>query len=105
MRVRIVDNEPDIVEIVGLTFALRWPDAEVLHARTGAEGIEIARRDAPAMVILDIGLPGGDGFAVCERIRRFSDVPIIMLTARHNEVDKVRDLELGADDYVTKPLS
>ncbi len=105
MRVLIVDDEPDIVEVVGLTFALRWPDAEVLHAPTGAEGVEIARRDAPTLIILDIGLPDGDGFGVCERIRRFSDVPIIMLTARHDEVDKVRGLELGADDYITKPFS
>jgi DNA-binding response OmpR family regulator len=105
MRVLVVDDEPDIVAVVGLTFALRWPDAEVLHATTGADGVELARSDGPSLVILDIGLPDIDGFAVCERIRRFSDVPIVMLTARHDEVDKVRGLELGADDYITKPFS
>jgi DNA-binding response OmpR family regulator len=105
MKVLVVDDEPDIVEVVTLTFTLRWPDAEVLHAATGAQGIEFARAESPGIVILDIGLPDMDGFQVCDQVRRFSDVPIIMLTARHDEVDKVRGLELGADDYITKPFS
>jgi DNA-binding response OmpR family regulator len=105
MRVLVIDDEPDIVEVVSLTFTLRWPDSELIHAASGTQGLDYARRDAPEMVILDIGLPDIDGFQVCEQIRRFSDVPIIMLTARHDEVDKVRGLELGADDYITKPFS
>ncbi|MFA7296934.1 MAG: response regulator transcription factor [Dehalococcoidia bacterium] len=105
MKVLVVDDEPDIVEVVTLTFTLRWPDAEVLHAATGAQGIEFARAESPGIIILDIGLPDMDGFQVCDQVRRFSDVPIIMLTARHDEVDKVRGLELGADDYITKPFS
>lgn len=105
MKVLVVDDEPDIVEVVTLTFTLRWPDAEVLHATTGTQGIEFARAESPGIIILDIGLPDMDGFQVCDQVRRFSDVPIIMLTARHDEVDKVRGLELGADDYITKPFS
>ncbi len=105
MKVLVVDDEPDIVEVVTLTFTLRWPDSEVLHAANGAQGVDLARREAPEIIILDIGLPDMDGFQVCEQVRRFSDVPIIMLTARHDEVDKVRGLELGADDYITKPFS
>jgi len=105
MCVLVIDDEPDIIEVVSLTFNLRWPEAEVFHASSGEAGLEAARSDAPGIVILDIGLPDLDGFQVCERIRRFSDVPIIMLTARHDEVDKVRGLELGADDYITKPFS
>ncbi len=105
MKVLVVDDEPDIVEVVTLTFTLRWPDSEVLHAANGAQGVDFARREAPEIIILDIGLPDMDGFQVCEQVRRFSDVPIIMLTARHDEVDKVRGLELGADDYITKPFS
>ena len=105
MKVLVVDDEPDIVEVVTLTFTLRWPDSEVLHAANGQQGVDFARREAPEIIILDIGLPDMDGFQVCEQIRRFSDVPIIMLTARHDEVDKVRGLELGADDYITKPFS
>jgi two-component system KDP operon response regulator KdpE len=105
MKVLVVDDEPDIVEVVTLTFTLRWPDAEVLHAATGTQGIEFAGAESPGIIILDIGLPDMDGFQVCDQVRRFSDVPIIMLTARHDEVDKVRGLELGVDDYITKPFS
>ena len=105
MRVLVIDDEADIAEIVRLTFGLRWPEAEVVTASTGEMGVELVERDAPDLVLLDIGLPDIDGFEVCERIRHFSDVPIVMLSARHEEVDKVRGLELGADDYVTKPFS
>jgi DNA-binding response OmpR family regulator len=105
MHVLVIDDEPDIVEIVRLTFSLRWPEAEVLYAATGEAGLEAVAADSPDVVILDIGLPDLEGFEVCQRIRRFSDVPVIMLTARHEELDKVRGLELGADDYITKPFS
>ena len=105
MRVLVIDDEPDIVEIVQLTFGLRWPEAEVLHASSGEAGIDAVARESPDVVILDIGLPDMDGFEVCQRIRHFSEVPVLMLTARHEELDKVRGLELGADDYITKPFS
>ncbi|MGE3855321.1 MAG: response regulator transcription factor [Dehalococcoidia bacterium] len=105
MRVLVIDDEPDIAEIVRLTFGLRWPEAEVVTASTGEQGVDLVEREAPDLVLLDIGLPDIDGFEVCERVRHFSDVPIVMLSARHEEVDKVRGLELGADDYVTKPFS
>ena len=105
MRVLVIDDEPDVTEVVRLTFNLRWPEAEVIAAPTGEEGVALVERDSPEMVILDIGLPDINGFEVCERIRRFSDVPVIMLTARHDEVDKVKGPELGADDYITKPFS
>jgi two-component system KDP operon response regulator KdpE len=68
-------------------------------------GVEAVSRHSPEVVILDIGLPDIDGFEVVQRIRQFSEVPVIMLTARHEELDKVRGLELGADDYITKPFS
>ena len=105
MRVLVIDDEADIAEIVRLTFGLRWPEAEVLTAANGEAGVDLVEQGAPDLVLLDIGLPDIDGFEVCERIRHFSDVPIVMLSARHEEVDKVRGLELGADDYVTKPFS
>ncbi len=101
----VIDDEVDIAEIVRLTFGLRWPEAEVITTPTGEQGVDAVEREAPDLVLLDIGLPDIDGFEVCERIRHFSDVPIVMLSARHEEVDKVRGLELGADDYVTKPFS
>ena len=72
MRVLVIDDEADIAEIVRLTFGLRWPEAEVVTASTGEMGVELVERDAPDLVLLDIGLPDIDGFEVCERIRHFS---------------------------------
>ena len=76
-----------------------------LHAADGPGGLEMARRDAPALVILDLNLPGLDGTEVCRELRKTSDVPILMLTARADEVDRVVGFSLGADDYVVKPFS
>ncbi len=105
MRILVIDDEPDIIEVVSLAFTLRWPEAELVHALTGEQGLDLVRAEAPDIIVLDIGLPDMDGFAVCEQIRRSSDIPVIMLSARHDELDKVRGLELGADDYITKPFS
>ena len=77
----------------------------VLQAATGEEALEIIARERPDLILLDLMLPGVDGYEVCRRVRATSMVPIIMLTARDDEIDKVLGLELGADDYVTKPFS
>ena len=105
MRILAVDDEPEVVDVVRLCFNLRWPEAEVLSAGTGQEALTAIEEQAPDLVLLDIMLPDMDGFEVCEEARRFSDVPIIMLTARDAEVERVRGLEMGADDYITKPFS
>jgi DNA-binding response OmpR family regulator len=105
MRILAVDDEPEVIEIVRLCFHLRWPEAEVIAAATGQEALAAIEGQAPDLVLLDIMLPDIDGFEVCEEVRRFSDVPIIMLTARDAEVERVRGLEMGADDYITKPFS
>jgi DNA-binding response OmpR family regulator len=105
MKILVVDDEPDIIEVVNLCFSLRWPDAEVTAAGTGEEALKLIEQDRPDFVLLDINLPGMDGFAVCQEIRSFADMPIVMLSARDSEVDKVRGLEMGADDYITKPFS
>ena len=105
MRILAVDDEPEVVDVVRLCFNLRWPDAEVIAAGTGQEALTAIEEQAPDLVLLDIMLPDMDGFEVCEEARRFSDVPIIMLTARDAEVERVRGLEMGADDYITKPFS
>ena len=105
MRILAVDDEPEVIEIVKLCFNLRWPEAEVIVAGTGQEALTAIEGQAPDLVLLDIMLPDIDGFQVCEEVRRFSDVPIIMLTARDAEVERVRGLEMGADDYITKPFS
>src|SRR3972149_7737327 len=105
MKVLIVDDEPDVIEVVNLCFNLRWPEADVVSATTGEGGLQLVQDEKPDLILLDIMLPDPDGSQLCQEIRRFSDMPIIMLTARAGEVDKVRGLEMGADDYVTKPFS
>src|SRR3972149_3389758 len=105
MKVLIVDDEPDVIEVVNLCFNLRWPDADVVSAGNGEDGLRLGGGEEPGPILLDIMLPDTDGFQLCQEIRRFSDVPIVMLTARAGEVDKVRGLEMGADDYITKPFS
>ena len=105
MKILIVDDDPDVVEVVNLCFNLRWPEAEVHSADNGEAALAIIEREKPDFVLLDIVLPGMDGFHTCQEIRQFSDVPIVMLSAKDAEVDKVRGLEMGADDYITKPFS
>lgn len=105
MRILAVDDEPEVIDVVRLCFNLRWPEAEVIAATTGQEALTAIEQQVPDLVLLDIMLPDIDGFEVCEEVRRFSDVPIIMLTARDAEVERVRGLEMGADDYITKPFS
>lgn len=105
MKILVVDDDPDIRETIRITFKLRWPEAEILEAADGESGIQMSLEDPPSLVILDLMLPGMDGFEVCQRLRRLSNVPILMLTAKGRDVEKVKGLELGADDYITKPFS
>ena len=99
----VVDDEPKITQLV--RDYLERAGFEVRSARDGPEALMRARTDRPDLVVLDLGLPGLDGFDVTRRLRRDSAVPIIMLTARDDEADTLVGLELGADDYVTKPFS
>ncbi|NQT73049.1 MAG: response regulator, partial [Chloroflexi bacterium] len=96
MKVVIIEDDPEIVEAVSLCFDLRWPDVEVASANEGIAGLDSIEKESPDIVILDVGLPDIDGFEVCRRIRLFSDVPVIMLTVKDQEFDKVKGLELGA---------
>jgi two-component system KDP operon response regulator KdpE len=105
MRIVVVDDEPDVVESIRLGFDLQWREVEVLGAADGEAALDLVEREAPDIVLLDIGLPGRDGFDVLRALREFSDVPVVMLTARDDPMDKVKGLELGADDYVTKPFN
>ena len=105
MKVVIIEDDPEIVEAVSLCFDLRWPDVDVVSANEGINGLDLIEKESPDIVILDVGLPDIDGFEVCRRIRLFSDVPVIMLTVKDQEFDKVKGLELGSDDYITKPFS
>ncbi|HUR18630.1 MAG TPA: response regulator transcription factor [Acidimicrobiales bacterium] len=101
--VLVVDDEPAITR--ALTAALRARGYRVLSAATGAEALARVASDGPAVVVLDLGLPDLDGIEVCRRIREWSDVPIVVLTAEGAENRKVAALDEGADDYVTKPFS
>ncbi len=105
MQILVVDDEPDVVESVRLGFTLQWRDVDVLGAGEGETALDIVEREHPDIVLLDVGLPGIDGYEVLRQIRAFSDVPVVMLTARDDAMDKVKGLELGADDYVTKPFN
>ncbi|HEY8437514.1 MAG TPA: response regulator transcription factor [Candidatus Limnocylindrales bacterium] len=105
MRVLVIDDEPDVIESVRLGFTLQWREIDVVGAGTGDAGLDAIERERPDIVLLDIGLPDIDGFEVLRQIRAFSDVPVVMLTAHDDSMDKVKGLELGADDYVTKPFN
>ncbi len=99
----VVEDEANIADLVGMY--LEREGFRVLKCATGAAGIDAFRSQRPRMVILDVGLPDTDGLEVCKEIRRTSQVPVLFLTARDGEVDRVVGLELGADDYLTKPFS
>lgn len=100
----LVEDDPNIAGLVDMY--LRQDGYRVFQASDGSTGLEIIKQHRPKIVILDIGLPGDvDGIQLCREVRAFSDVPVIMLTARDGEIDRIVGLELGADDYVTKPFS
>lgn len=102
-RVLVIDDDPDIARL--LTYILQPQGFEVYKACDGKEGLRNAYKFQPALVILDIMMPGMDGWDVCVRLRELSDVPILMLTIRSAEADMLRGFALGADDYMKKPFS
>jgi len=102
-KILIVEDEPGIADT--LQYALRIDGFDPVWVATGEDAVAQVRDAAPALVILDVGLPDTNGFEVFKRVRAFADVPVIFLTARSDEIDRVVGLELGADDYVAKPFS
>ncbi|MEG1505679.1 MAG: response regulator transcription factor, partial [Lachnospiraceae bacterium] len=102
-KVLVVDDEKLIVK--GIRFSLEQDGMEVDCAYDGAEAIELAKANEYDLLLLDVMLPKFDGFEVCQQIRDFSDVPIVMLTAKGDDMDKILGLEYGADDYITKPFN
>jgi DNA-binding response OmpR family regulator len=102
-KILLIEDEDDIVRL--LEFRFKQEGYEVLSAANGVEGLRVLQQEHPHLVMLDVMMPRMNGWETCKRIREYSDVPIIMLTALGHEMDKVRGLELGADDYVTKPFS
>ncbi|MDE9366219.1 response regulator transcription factor [Luteipulveratus sp. YIM 133132] len=101
-RILVVDDEPALVRTLSIN--LRARDYEVEHAFDGRSALQVITEDAPDVVVLDLGLPDVDGVEVIRQVRRFSKIPIIVLSARHESDDKVEALDVGADDYVTKPF-
>ncbi len=102
-RVLLVEDEPAIADT--LVYALETECFEVFHALTGTDALAAAGRETFDFAILDIGLPDMTGLDVCRRLREISSIPVLFLTARNGEVDRILGLELGGDDYVTKPFS
>ena len=102
-RILIVEDEPGIADTI--QYALRTDGFEPAWCATGEEGLRHIAAAAPALVILDVGLPDASGFEIFKRIRATSEVPVVFLTARSDEIDRVVGLELGADDYIAKPFS
>ncbi len=105
MKILVVDDDKNIVEAISIGFQLQWQDVEIITAADGEKGLTAFYDHIPDVVLLDVMMPYKDGFSVLKEIRQSSDVPVIMLTARGDELDKVKGLELGADDYLTKPFS
>ena len=102
-RVLIVDDNPDIREVLG-TYAAK-EGFEPITAKDGFEALDLFRKTSPAVILLDVMMPGMDGYRVCERIRSESDVPIILITAKGEDYERVMGLDIGADDYVVKPFN
>lgn len=103
MKILVVDDDPELLPLIA--FAFRQAGYLVLEAADGRTALEVYRSEAPELVVLDLNLPDIDGFEVCRQIRREGSIPILMLTVRGEENDLVRGLDLGADDYLTKPFS
>ena len=102
-RILLLEDEQAIADT--LLYALQSEGFEVQHVRLASQALDAFRTQAPDLAILDVGVPDGNGFDVCRNMRKTSDMPIVFLTARHEEIDRVLGLELGADDYVVKPFS
>jgi two-component system KDP operon response regulator KdpE len=103
-RILVVDDDPQIRDALGVTLPLQWRSATVTMASSGEEALRLFAEHEPDVVILDVSLPNLSGFEVLRQIRLVSDVPVIMLTGRGDEIDQVRGFGLGADDYVVKPF-
>jgi two-component system KDP operon response regulator KdpE len=104
VKVLVVDDAAEVIEAVTVSFTLQWRETDVIGADNGETALDLIEQERPDVVLLDIAMPRMDGFETLREIRAFSDVPVIMLTARDDVIDKVKGLELGADDYVTKPF-
>lgn len=104
MKLLIADDDKDLLEALTLSLSLQLKECDLVLASTGTEALRLFQMQSPDAVLLDLMLPEMDGYEVCRRIRERSEVPILLISARDQELDKVRGFELGADDYITKPF-
>ena len=104
MKFLVIEDDKTIIDSISLIFQLSWPETKLISTPLGQKGIELAETEHPDVVIIDLGLPDISGYEVLKQIRLFSAVPVIILTVRSEEVDIVRGLEGGADDYIIKPF-
>ena len=104
MKVLIVEAEIELVESISLVLHMEWPDIQVIFTHMGSKGVELAKVENPDFVLVDMGLPDMDGFEFIRNIRRFYDVPIIILTVIAEEAYLAKALEYGCDDYIVKPF-
>jgi two-component system, OmpR family, response regulator len=102
-RILVADDDPHIRDVIG--FALTKAGMQTQMAKNGAEALEFFRRSQPDLIVLDVGMPEMDGLEVCRQIRKASETPVLFLSARDEEIDRILGLEIGGDDYVTKPFS
>jgi len=105
LKALIIEDDPNLIKAISLALRARWPEATIIDMAEGNKGVEAVDTESPDIVLLDLGLPDVDGLDVLRQIRLFSYAPIIIITVRNQEIDKLKGLELGADDYLTKPFS
>ena len=104
MKVLIIEDDQETVEVITLAFKMRWPEAELISAKLGEEGLQLLESESPQAVILDLGLPDISGFEVLRQIRNVSKVPVVIMSVRREEAIVVKAIEYGADEYITKPF-
>ena len=105
MKALIIEDDNEIVDSISLSLKMLWPGVKVLSTHLGKKGIELAEFEEPDIIILDLGLPDTSGFDVLQKVRTFTSTPIIILTVKADEIDIIKGLEWGADDYIVKPCS
>ena len=104
MKLLIIEDDAEIVTAISLAFRFYWPDVELFSTHLGSQGIELTRKEEPDAVLLDLGLPDITGFEVLQQIRRFSEVPILILTVRSSEEDVLNAIHEKANAYIVKPF-
>lgn len=105
MKALVIEDTKEMAEAISLCLSMRWPDTTVVSTLTGRKAAQLVESEAPDIVTLDLGLPDIDGLEVLKEIRSFSTVPVIIISARGEELARVKGLEMGADDYIVKPFS